>query len=172
MKFDDRRPDRAKRGSTRNDSCGLGGNEPPGKPRLKKKEDTVPVRKPKLSPKTPKPTEGRNDMDPAKIREPKPKGMSLNDPVKMLDEFNGLVNSLVTAGMNIVEEAGGFSAVEKTQKDLLNNLRDLGEDILPPELAKSFELLEKTTRSRKYLRKVPVKNPKPGGRKFRYIYGT
>jgi hypothetical protein len=170
VKFDDRRPERQKRGSTRNESCGLGGNEPP-KPRLKKKEDSTPVRKPRLSPKRPKPAEKRETMEPGKIREPKPKGMSLNDPVKMLEEFNILVNKMALAGIDIVEEAGGFSAVEKSQQELLGKLKDLGES-LPPELSESFELLAKTTRSSKYVQKVPVKNPKPGGRKFRYIYGT
>jgi len=171
MKFDDRRPGRAKRGSTRNESCGLGGNEPPEKPRLKTKEDTTPVREPKFPTGKASPKGKHFKKDPGKIREPKPAGMSLSDPVKMLSEFNSLVNHLTMAGLTLVEEAGGFSEVAKQQKELLKEFRSIGEGALSPELAESFALLEKTTRSGKYLKKVPVKNPKPGGRKFRYIYG-
>lgn len=169
MKFDDRRPERQKRGSTRNESCGMGGNESPSKPRLKKKEDSVPVRKPRLKPKNPAPPEKRENMEPG-VKEPKPKGMSLNDPMKMLSEFNVLVNKMALAGINIVEESGGFSAVEKEQQELLKILKGMGD--LPPGLSESFDRLDKAVKSRRYLKKVPVRNPKSGGRKFRYIYGT
>jgi len=171
MKFDDRRPERAKRGSTRNESCGLGGNEPPEKPRLKEKEETVPVRKPRFPKGTPPKNKGKETVkDPGKIKEPKPSGLSLNDPVKMLEEFNSTVNQLTLAGLTLVEKAGGFSEVAKKQKSLLKKFRSVGEDNLPEELVESLRLLEKTTRSRKYVRKVEIRNPKPGGRKFRYIY--
>lgn len=170
MSLEDRRPERAKRGSTRNESCGVGGNESPRKPPLKKKEETVPVRKPKFSTGNGKSKGKKYEKDPGKIREPKPSGMSLNDPVKTLEEFNGIVNSLTATGLRLVDGVGGFSAVSESQRKLLKTLRKIGSESLPPELVDSFSLLEKTTRSKKYVRKVAVKNPKPGGRKFRYIY--
>ena len=169
MKFDERRPERQRRGSTRNASSGVGRNEPPSKPPLRGKEETAPVRKPKFPTGKKKPKEERAE-NPGKIREPKPKGMSLSNPVKMLTEFNVLVNHMVVAGLHLVESAGGFSKVEQKQQDLLKKFRGMEKDTLPPELKDSFELLEKTTRSQRYVRKVPIRNPKSGGRKFRYIY--
>ena len=170
MSDGDRRQPRSRRGSTRNESCGEGGNESPRKPRLKGKEDTVPIRKPKFSTGC-KQSEGKKKpRDPGKIREPKPSGLSLSDPVKTLNEFNGLVNQMTMAGLGIVEGVGGFSVVAKEQRELLEQLRKMDAEDLSPELLESFDLLEKTTRSKKYVRKVKVKSPKPGGRKFRYIY--
>ena len=91
----ERRTNRARRNSSRNASNGVGGNSPPEKPRLKSKEDVVPVRKPKLTVTAPKPKSFCKVSDPAKVRTPKPKGMSLTcTALKCLTDFTGYVSSL------------------------------------------------------------------------------
>lgn len=76
MPKSNRRAVRVVRGSTRNESCGIGGNAPAEKQRLKTSVDTVPVRKPQLKKTAPSPPV-RKPRDPAKVREPKAPGMSL-----------------------------------------------------------------------------------------------
>lgn len=160
----DRRPIRERRASTRNESCGLGGNEAAEKPRLKSKEETVPVRKPHLRPSTPKPKESRFEEDPSKVRLPKPKAMSLDvDPVKTLAEFNCLVNSLAKTGVRAVQRVGGFSAVSRAQKELLKEMKEM--DSLPPELSEAFDTLAAALP--KYLRKEVGADGK-----VRYLYST
>ena len=124
----------------------------------------MPVRKPPLRPSTPKPKESRFKGDPPKVRTPKPKAMSLDvDPVKTLEEFNSLVNSLADDGVKVVERAGGFSVVSRVQKELLKEMKEL--DYLPPELSVAFDTLAAALP--KYLRKEFGADGK-----VRYIYST
>lgn len=169
MALDDRRPPRGRRGSTRNQSCGEGGNERAEKPRLRTKEGGTPVRKPRLNVPTPKPKEKRDSFL-GEIREPKVPGMSLKAATDTLSEFNQLVNVMASAGLEIMKKSGDFAAVEKAQRDLLDELRQVGSEELTEELLKSFGLLREAANPRKYIAKVPVRNPRPGGKKHRYIY--
>jgi hypothetical protein len=72
-----RRPKvKSRRVTTRNESCGAGGNESAEKPRLQTAVDTAVVRKPNfyLGPNKPKEAAIK---DPSKIRDPKVGGLSL-----------------------------------------------------------------------------------------------
>lgn len=152
MDIDDRRMSRVKRGSTRNETCGLGGNEPSKKPKLKKKEETTPVRKPRLSVPNPS-AKGEKVPDPSKIRDVKPKAMSLNDPIKVLQEFNEVVNVLTDAGMSTVDQAGGFSAIAQAQQNLFNELKGVDKEFLSSELLNTFSRLEDAVKMTRYVHK-------------------
>lgn len=123
MELGDRRPDRMKRNSTRNASCGVGGNESPSKPSLKKKSALAP-RKPSLGVKkaTPKTTV---KTEPPKIKDAEPKQLSFDQKrkqkeqlnlntaaLKELNVFNQVVNDAAVLGIGLVDCVGGFSALD------------------------------------------------------------
>jgi hypothetical protein len=96
MPKSNRRAQRRIRGSTRNESCGIGGNEPPEKPRLKTRAETTPVRKPKFIKTVPAPEQQRTPV-PVKIKEPKAPGMTLSvQTMKELEDFNRLVEAVMS----------------------------------------------------------------------------
>ena len=153
----DRRPNRGKRGSTRNESCGEGGNESPRKPKFRKKEEITPIRKPRLTVPSPKVKEPR-DPSPVGVREAKPDGMSLNLTLDCLEEFNGLVTHMAEAGLEVVKKAGDFSEVQKNQQVILDKIRTVAKEHLSPEMLATFSRLENATRSSKYVRKEKMKD--------------
>lgn len=82
-----RRPQRSRRVTTRNETNGVGGNEPAEKPRLQTAVDTAVVRKPNfyLGPNKPKEASIKNR---AKIRDPKVGGLSLKaQKLKSLTDY-------------------------------------------------------------------------------------
>lgn len=116
MELDDRRPDRPKRESSRNASNDIGGNEKPRKPDMGIEEDSMP-RQPKMKPKKPAPVEHEYGKMPEK-RPPKVKRISVpvekeRDVLKSLKDFNDVVNQIVDAELKIIEDLGGFSAVNE-----------------------------------------------------------